>query len=221
MHFLITASLLACILFCFQDTKPEYFEGVVEYRSLTKDNEGKFVPSRSASKMKNYYKDTFYKVAYLGSKTFNDASSMEIIVNTADTSYYVVKHQERVAEPIGMESNSQNYIPKKVRLIHENDTLLGYPCKKYEILQLEYYTQQETITYLWVTEKLAVANLPLLAEMFGYRNSIIKDGSLGGIALKYESIDPDGSVGSRMEAISVEPKKLDQSTFAVPTMYQH
>ena len=219
MCFLINTSLLACILFCFLDTKPDYFEGVVEYKLLTKDHEGKFIPMRSISKLTNYYKGTFYKVAYFGNKTFVNTSTMEIIVNTADTSRFVVKHQERVAKSLGMEGNSKDYIPHKVRLIHEYDTILGYPCKKYELLQLEYFTQQETLGYIWITKKLTVANMPLLAKIFGYRNSSLKDGSLGGITLKYESTRPNGSIGLRLEATSVEPKKLDQSTFAVPTMY--
>jgi hypothetical protein len=88
------------------------------------------------------------------------------------------------------------------------------------LLQLEYYTQQKTLGYVWVTEQLPVVNLPLLAKIFGYRNSSLKDGSLGGITLKFESMRPDGSVGSRLEAIRVEHKQLDQSVFAVPTMYQ-
>jgi hypothetical protein len=169
--------------------------------------------------MKNYYKNTFYKIAYFNNKTFEDASTMEIIVNAADTSRYVVKHQERVTESLGMENNSDNYIPQEINLVYENDTILGYPCKKYELLQLDYYNQQKTKSYIWVTEKLKVANLPLLAKIFGYRNSSLKDGSLGGITLKYETLRPDGSVGSRLEATRVEPIKLDQSVFAVPTMY--
>ena len=220
MCFSTNTLILACILFCFQDVESDYFEGVVEYKSFTKNHEGNFVPSRSGSKLKNHYKGTFYKVAYLGNKLFDDASTMEIIVNTADTSYYVVKHQEKVAKSIGIEGDFEDYIPYKVSLIHQNDTLLGYHCKKYEFVQLEYFTQKETVNHLWVSEKLKVANLPLLAKIFGYRNSVIKDGSLKGVVLKFESIEPDGSVRSRMEATNVEPMELDQSIFAVPTMYQ-
>ena len=220
MHLLLIISLLAGTLFGIQHPKEEYFEGVVEYRLLTKNSEGALVPMRSVGKLKNYYQDTFYKVAYFSNKTFEEASTMEIVVNTADTSRYVVKHRERLAKSLGMEGGSEDYVPHRVRLVHENDTILGYPCKKYELLQLEYYTQQETLGYVWVTEQLTVANLPLLAKIFGYRNSSLKDGSLGGITLKFESTRPDGAVGSRLEATRVEPRELDQSVFAVPTMYQ-
>ncbi|MEM9674555.1 MAG: DUF4412 domain-containing protein [Bacteroidota bacterium] len=220
MRLILSILLFASTLLGFQHPKVEHFEGVVEYRLLTKNCEGEFVPMQSVGKLKNYYRDTFYKVAYFSNKTFEESSTMEIIVNTADTSRYVVKHQERLAESLGMEGNAEDYVPHRVRLVHENDTILGYSCKKYELLQLEYYTQQKTLSYVWVTEQLTVANLPLLAKIFSYRNSSLKDGSLGGITLKFESTRPDGSIGLRLEAIRVEPKGLDQSVFAVPTMYQ-
>lgn len=63
-------------------------------------------------------------------------------------------------------------------------------------------------------------NLPLLGKIFGYRNTLIKDGSFRGIALKYESYGSDGSVSMMTEAIEVKPMALDSSVFAVPTMYR-
>jgi hypothetical protein len=111
MRFLLTISLLAGTLLSLQHPKSKHFEGVIEYKLLTKNSEGEFVPMRSIGKLKNYYQGTFYKVAYFSNKTFEDVSTMEIIVNTADTTRYVVKHQKRLAKSLGMEGNSEDYVP--------------------------------------------------------------------------------------------------------------
>ncbi|WKN29772.1 DUF4412 domain-containing protein [Porifericola rhodea] len=220
MQVAIQAFILFFLSFYVQDANPELFEGKIVYKSLTKDFEGKLIPSRTLNGQTFYYKDTFYKFVYPRNETLTGPPSMEVIVNTQDTTWYTIHHADKEYRSLNMETGSEAYLPRKIHFIHANDTILGYPCKKYELIQLEFYNQQEVKSYIWIAEELKVMNLPLLGKIFGYRNTLIKDGSLGGIALKYESLGSDGSVSMLTEAIEIKPMTLDSSDFAVPVMYR-
>ncbi|MEK6478110.1 hypothetical protein WJR50_11265 [Catalinimonas sp. 4WD22] len=199
--------------------QPDYFEGRIIYESLSEDEHGKLVPSKYIGKQEYFYKDTFYKFILHDREGRDGRNLTEIIVNTADSSRFSVHHRERTKTSLGMEAASEAYLPLEVNFIHAEDTLLGYPCKKYEMLQLDFYTQTKLRSYLWVAEDLAVKNLPLLGKIFGYRNTLIKDGSLEGIILKYQSEATASTKGLVIQATQIDPVELDFSEFAIPAMY--
>jgi hypothetical protein len=118
-----------------------------------------------------------------------------------------------------MERVSEAYLPIEIKFLHNQDTLLGYSCIKYEMLQLDFYTQAPLKSYVWIAEGISVKNLPLLGRIFGYQNSLIKDGSLNGLALRYESEGTLNSDALVIQATEVNPIILEKSAFEVPPMY--
>lgn len=163
--------------------------------------------------------DSFYKFNMEVKSSGVNLSFQEVIANTQDTSLYNVDHFKKQVALLGTEEASTAYLPLEIELLHAQDTILGYPCKKYRILQLDYYTQTPVNNYLWVSEDLPIKNLPLLARIFGYRNTLLKDGSLGGMTLKCESEGTPQSPALVVQAIGIERKDLKESDFELPIMY--
>ena len=200
----------------FQDPPSAYFEGKIVYESFTMHEDGNLSPSPYVTIQEIYFNESLYKRECIEGKLKYFG---EIIVDTQDTTRFSVNHFEKIVKPLGPSQEDKAYLPLEITFKHANDTILGYPCKKYEIIQKDWYTGSIMKSYLWVAEDLQVMNLPLLGKIFGYRNSLIKDGSLGGIALKFESRTMDDSVNLIIIATEVVPMDLDRSHFAVPTVY--
>jgi hypothetical protein len=87
------------------------------------------------------------------------------------------------------------------------------------MIQLDYFTQSPLKSSLWVAEDLKIRNLPLLARIFGYRNTVIKDGSFNGMILKYEMEKGINLESLLIQASEVKPMELEVSEFLVPSMY--
>ncbi len=199
-----------------QRQTPNYFEGKIVYEMFGTEKSGRLTPSKEVGRQEYYFKDVLVKFEIIEGRYMQLG---EIVVNTQDTTRFNVNHYKKMVTPLGPEPHDASYFPKEITFVHAEDTILGYPCKKYKVLQKDFYSGRDLISYLWVAESLEVMNLPLLGEIFGYRNTLFKDGSLGGIALKYESLNPDGSVNLVVKATEVFPMKLEQSHFAIPTAY--
>jgi hypothetical protein len=203
----------------YQTNQNDYFEGKIIYESFNRDEEGELVPAEVLGRQEHFFRDNFYKFSMEVKGGMANLSFREVIVNTKDSTRYSVDHFNKEYTSLGMEETSTAYLPMELDLLHAQDTILGYPCKKYKILQLDYYTQTPSYSYLWVTEDLSIKSLPILAKIFGYRNTLIRDGSLNGIILRYESENTITSEALVVTATEVTPKQLDVSDFIVPSMY--
>ncbi len=210
LTFLVTPNLNA---------QPDYFEGKITYESYNREDSGELVPSKVIGRQEQFFKGSFYKFNMELKTGPTKLSFSEIIVNTEDTSRYRVDHFNKTASSLGMEGPSTAYLPIEIKLLPDRDTILGYPCKKYKMLQLDYYTQKVKKVFLWVAEDIPIRNLPLLGRISGYRNSFIKDGSLNGAVLKHETESTLDIKGLMTQAIEVRPMELEISEFIVPRLY--
>lgn len=208
--------LVSSLLTFSHERSSSTFEGRITYEHLTPSSDGKLVLSKSLGRVSYFFKDSLYKHEYIGGDYDHFG---KIIVNVNDTTRFRVDDVKKTVVSLGVENSYEPYLPKEVKLIHASDTILNYPCKKYELLQKDYISQGEKKVYVWVAEDLKFVNLPLLGKILGYRNSVIRDGSLGGIVLKYELRNFDGTPKLITKAIEVSPMQLPDETFLIPTNY--
>ncbi|WP_162428448.1 DUF4412 domain-containing protein [Pontibacter pudoricolor] len=196
-----------------------YFEGKVIYTQLEKNGYGVMVPGKTLSKTEALFKNTWYKYSVLeGSPAMHRAG--DIVVNTADSTRFNVNNSTYTATSLGMEPVMQGYAPKEITLVHEQDSVLGYACRKYKVIQRAFIDGVDKTSYVWTAKGLKVANYPLLAQLFGYQNTLIKNGTFDGVTLKVEVLSQDGSPELVISAVEVNPAKLDKSLFEIPKDYR-
>lgn len=218
MKLLLITVVLFFSSFTYQDQKPGYFEGKIVYALKDDRSNDLLKPAQKLSKIANYYKDTMYKSSILEGRAVL-SNLGELIANTSDTTRFNVNSFYRTATSLGMEPIVEAYIPKDVTYLHDQDSVLGHPCKKYKMTQRTYLDGTEKTSYVWVAEDLRVRNLPLLGRIFGFRNTLIETGELGGIILRIETLSANGSVESITEAVDVVPMRLGKSFFEIPPNY--
>jgi len=218
MKLRLTFILLTFLIASNQFNKPEYFEGKIIYSMLTAGNYGSISPNVNSSEQEVYIKGTFFK--FKSTKGIvSEVNLGEVIANSEDSSRYSVNHFTQTAISLGMERNAAAYKPKAVEYLHSNDSILGYECKKYKILQRDFLSGEDKIKHVWVAKDLKIKNLPLLAEIFGYQNTILKDGSLPGIILRSELVNENGDVQNLIKAKEIVPMPLEHTVFEVPDYY--
>ncbi len=215
------ASILCLFSFAalWQSQGKAYFEGKVIYTQLEKDRYGAMVPGRTLARTEASFKDTWYRYSVLdGSHAMLEAG--DIIVNTAASTRYNVNSATYTATSLGVEPVMQGYTPIEITLMHDQDSVLGYPCRKYKVVQRAFIDGADKTSYVWAAKDLKVANLPLLAKMFGFQNTLLRNGSFGGLTLKVEVLAPDGSTALLISAVEVKPERLGDDLFQIPNSYK-
>ena len=213
---IISIALIVFVTVAFQNKETTYFEGKITYIINTIGKDGSEL-DKEPFKQDVYIKPPFYKFKLTGGSV-SEVNFGEIIANSKDSSRYNVNHFRQTTQNLGMERNGEEYRLKSVNFIHANDSVLGYRCKKYEIYQKDHLSGAEMVKYVWIAENLKLKNLPLLAKIFGYQNTLLKDGSLPGILLKSENINLDHSI-TITQATEVKPMDLEEEIFNVPVTY--
>ena len=213
----VLATLIISFAVAFQNKEESaYFEGKITYVVDRIDENGS-EPDKKPLKQEIYIKAPFYKFKLTGGPV-NEISFGEVIANSKDSSRYNVNHFNQTKQELGMEKNAEEYRLKSVNFLHAQDSIVGYHCKKYEVYQKDFLSGAEMVNYIWVTEDLKVKDSHLLAKIFGYQNTLLKDGSLPGILLKSETINLDHSV-TIIQATEVQPMDLKEEIFSVPVTY--
>ena len=213
---IVSTALVILFIVAFQSKETPYFEGSIIYViSTISENDSK--TGKDFLKEEVHIKSSFYKFKITGGSV-SETNFGEVIANTKDSSRYSVNHFTQTKQELGMEQNAEEYRLKSLKLIHAKDSVLGYRCKKYEIYRRDYLTGADLVEYVWVAEDLKISNPSLLAKIFGYQNTLLKDGSLPGIIMKSETINLDSSI-TTIQVTEVRPMDLEDKIFSVPTTY--
>ncbi len=96
------------------------------------NEKGVAIPSESIGKQEIAIKESLYKFKVIEGRDFG-----EVIVNTQDTTRVNVDHMNKVVTSLGM-ADPEGFVPKKIDFVHDQDSVLGYRCKKYEVLQKDF-----------------------------------------------------------------------------------
>jgi len=201
-----------------QGQQADYFDGKVIYTHLENNGYGALVPGKNVSKTEALFKDTLFRYRLMDG-LLSVHSLGDIVVNTADSTRYNVNSAAHTATSLGKEPIMQGYLPKEIILVHEQDSVLGYACRKYRVIQRAFIDGVDKTSFVWAAKDLKVANLPLLAEMFGFQNTLFRQGTFEGVTLKVEVLGPDGSPELVISAVEVKRVKLEHTLFQVPQSY--
>ena len=200
----------------FQSRETSYFEGSITYviNSISEDG---LDADREPLINEVYIKPSFYKFKING-RDVSEIAFGEVIASAIDSSRYSVNHFTHTKQNLGMEQNVKKHRLKSLKFMHMKDSILGYHCKKYEIYRMDHLTGIDLIEHVWIAEDLKISDSLILAKIFGYQNSILRDGSLPGIVMKSETMNSDGSV-TTIQATEIRPMSLEDRIFSVPISY--
>ncbi|MBX7225782.1 MAG: DUF4412 domain-containing protein [Chitinophagales bacterium] len=165
---------------------------------------------------------------YMKTETSGQNQGTVLVDNKNKNAYIIYDKTQEVEKATywtvdGVEGNVDAFIPDSRKTLlnssNERDTILGYPCIKYEVVKSSYKSPTVSSMYIWVTDSIEIPQTRYeISSKTKVVSPIIPEAiPVSGVVLKLAATE--NNITLTYTATSLSTKPIVEETFNIPEAY--